>query len=800
MSPQDAQKQLDELKKVADQLQYTIPQNWLDDPLANANAITAAFIAWDDELKEIKKDLSGLNSVLKANLQDLTKSNVQLNQARKATRDLTSISQTLMNDRKNTAILDTKQLEKLKQQTKISNDLLQQSIDSGKLKDEELEATRDNLRLGRDLLLITEERLELENKINQKMGMAPAIADGMGKVLRKIGFGGLADQLKLDDAVAKTKEFVKTNEGNVSSFETLKNFSGNIASNMGGMLTKANLIQASIGLLVSSMKEVDSMAGETAKTFGTSYKEAGKINEELTRVAATTHNIFINTKGLVDAQNQLNSALGTSAQLSGDSLANYTEITKQAGYSVETATTLFKLRQISGKTEKDLSQTYLGQVKALNLQNNLSVNGKVLLNEISNVSKGILATYSKNPEKLAQAAFEAKKLGINMKEVEGISNSLLDIESSIGAEYEAEVMTGKQLNLERARYYALTNDLAGVAKEINKQGIDSTAWIKMNAIQQEAMAKSMGMTKDQMGDMVMEASTLKKIGMADNEENKKKLAYLKEHGGNLESISELGKEEYDRQLKSVTTQEKFLALTEKLKEVFISMAEPVMAIVSPLVDLAAFVLTPIVEGFVGIKSIIDSIIDPTKSLAKTFADMGPVVAGIAGALTAAGIAVTVSLVPGLISAGIAAAAALPAMVGAAIAAISAASAATLGIGAIAIAGGIAASVAAMNSAKSTAKMDDGIVGPDGGMILSGKKGSIQLNKDDSVIAGTNLGGGGSEGGISTLASSLNNKMDQMIGRLDSLIIAVNKGMVVNLDGIKVSEGLATPMAISNRRI
>ena len=38
------------------------------------------------------------------------------------------------------------------------------------------------------------------------------------------------------------------------------------------------------------------------------------------------------------------------------------------------------------------------------------------------------------------------------------------------------------------------------------------------------------------------------------------------------------------------------------------------------------------------------------------------------------------------------------------------------------------------------QMKDGIIGSDGGMVVSGPKGSIQLDKNDSVIAGTDLGG------------------------------------------------------------
>ena len=38
-------------------------------------------------------------------------------------------------------------------------------------------------------------------------------------------------------------------------------------------------------------------------------------------------------------------------------------------------------------------------------------------------------------------------------------------------------------------------------------------------------------------------------------------------------------------------------------------------------------------------------------------------------------------------------------------------------------------------------MDDGTISPEG-LVVNSPKGSINLNKDDSIIAGTNLGGGG----------------------------------------------------------
>ena len=65
-----------------------------------------------------------------------------------------------------------------------------------------------------------------------------------------------------------------------------------------------------------------------------------------------------------------------------------------------------------------------------------------------------------------------------------------------------------------------------------------------------------------------------------------------------------------------------------------------------------------------------------------------------------------------------------------------------------------------------------------------------------IIAGTNLGGDG--GGISTISNALNSKLDALIGEIRNLRGDVQKGMVVNLDGDRVSQKLMTPLAMNVR--
>lgn len=769
MTPQDANKQLADLQKLAQELQYTIPNDWLSNPLTNADKITAAFVKWDDELKEIKTDIGGLSSILKANLQELTKSNIELNIARKSSRDLVSISQKLLADRNGILDLDRKQIKQLQEKTKISQLTLSQSIEeykqkvlSGDASQEELDSIRANYEASQKLLEMTQKRLELEEKVIKSMGMAPAIADGINKSLNKLGFGGLANQLKLDEAISKTRDFAKTNNGNVSAFKTLGVFTKEVGSNIGGMLTKANLLQASIGFLIEAVGSLDNLAGQTAKQFGTSYEEALKINSELVQTAALSDDIFVTTKALVEANNNLNAVLGTNRSINAESLITYTQLTKEAGYSVEAATTLYKLRQASGKTEKSLVYTYLGQVEALNAQNKLSINGKDLLNDISNVSKGILATYSKQPQKIAEAAFEAKKLGASLKEIEGIQNSLLDIESSISNEFEAEVMTGRALNLERARYFALTNDIAGVSKEINKQGIDLNKWSGMNILQQESIAKAMGMSKDQMAGMLLESKAISKLGMVDNEENRKKIQYLKEHGYNLSSIAELGKDELEKQQKSITMQDKFNQSIEKLKELFVELIDPLMPLLDVFSSIFTFVgkimkaLNPLIATL-GV--IISAASDLTALILNLDNDTGNPFQNTMNSFDKQKLSLKENWG---VEDGMAPSSKGPFTV-------------TDKYGATAV----------------TAEGDHIVVSPN--VTQSDKPIS-----NNSKIITNNISS--NEGGITILASTLSNKMDQMINKLDNVVMAINRGMVVNLDGNRVSQELGTPLAITTRRI
>ena len=82
----------------------------------------------------------------------------------------------------------------------------------------------------------------------------------------------------------------------------------------------------------------------------------------------------------------------------------------------------------------------------------------------------------------------------------------------------------------------------------------------------------------------------------------------------------------------------------------------------------------------------------------------------------------------------------------------------------------------------SSKMSDGVIGPGGETIVSGPKGTIQLDKQDSMVVGTNLGGkGGNSGGN-------NQDNSEMLGLLKQI---ANKNTVIEMGGNEVGQGINT---------
>jgi len=471
-----------------------------------------------------------------------------------------------------------------------------------------------------------------QNVKNKQLSEAIA-TNGIGLTKEKIKQLGLEKELgglAGTAAAAKARALIKENEYQNSFLAGVKSLGPALTKAFGPMFIMFELLDAFLS--------IDKAIGDTAKQLGISYESSAKLSKELNSIANNSNNAFVTTKGLHESFNQINAALGTNSVLNEELLITQTELTKQAFYSVEAATQISKLSLATGKPAREIATAFLGQAKALNLTNKTAINEKALLESIAKTSKATLITFAAQPGKLAEAAYQAKRVGLNLEEIKGIQDSLLNIESSIAAEFEAEVITGKQLNLERARYYALTNDIAGVAKELGNQDITQAKFTKMNLLQQESIAKAMGMSRDQMAEMLMEQTAISKLAQVDGDTAKEKYDNAVKMYGIEKANAMLGEKTLIDQMASASIQDRFLQSVEKLKEVFVTLAEPLIPVVSAFANAFAYLaempglLTTISVLLAGMAA--RSIATAIASIFTSSALLGPIgiAAGIAGTI------------------------------------------------------------------------------------------------------------------------------------------------------------------------
>jgi len=135
-----------------------------------------------------------------------------------------------------------------------------------------------------------------------------------------------------------------------------------------------------------------------------------------------------------------------------------------------------------------MAQTAANMAKSANV-----ATGKVLSDMSSNAEA--FARFSMDGANgLAKAAIEAAKVGSSLTEIVKAADSLLEFESSITAQFKAQVLTGKQINTERARQLALDGDIAGLTQEIQSivGGVGDIQ--SLNVIQRKSVADAIGIS------------------------------------------------------------------------------------------------------------------------------------------------------------------------------------------------------------------------------------------------------------------------------------------------------------------
>jgi len=460
----------------------------------------------------VSSTFQDLNKIIKENNDALDGNFNVISQTAKLQRRVVSISDDLLLDAEGITDLNTRQLESKLEQLKANQkllalssqqalrelkDLLEKEKRVGKLTEKEQER-KDNLKeivkfnafedAGLNgLIAKTQKRLDLETAINKNMGVAGALVGGTGALMERLGMRSGIFHQAMKDANAEMRELAKQAGDTVNFFTKLeiaaKGFQV-LADGFGPALRDPTVIA---GKLFDSFLEVNKAQTEFVRRTGQAARTMGGVNTE---VATLTD--------MMDTAVDLSKELGLNAAtvFTPTQIGDIADATALLGLSAEHAAGLAKMMTLTGESQKEIEKNISSQVS-------LGIDQLGVLEDVSSASDDITASLGGSSVELSKASNAAKKLGMDLSKINDIADGLLEFETSIENELEAQLLTGKQLNLSKARELALNNDLAGVAEELRKNGASAAEFAEMNRIEQEGLAKALGMSREELAKSVL---------------------------------------------------------------------------------------------------------------------------------------------------------------------------------------------------------------------------------------------------------------------------------------------------------
>jgi hypothetical protein len=415
------------------------------------------------------------------------------------------------------------------------------------------------------------QQAQIVQQIEKRVGTVGVLFKG----LSKIPF--LGDVIKADQAMTAM---------NAKAYET-----GNRFKILGAGLKEAFkgagdvLVGKFLSEIVSAFKRVDTDAGNLARSMNVTYQESVKFREQLTNASLDSEKLYATGAKYAQSIVEMNAALGAASTFDKQRVDSYTKLRDLAKFEAQTLEDLNRSSLINKKTLDQITASRLGQINLVKIQTGRVINERQVLKDIAATSSAIKINFIGSDQALAKAAATARTMGTDLNKLDKIAGSFLNFEQSIRSQMEAELITGREMNLERARYYALTNDTNGLMSELAAQNITAEKYGSMNRIAQEATAEALGMSRDEMSQMLIEQQAITNLGAKDLESAKKRFDELVRTEGYEKAVSKLGNESLARQFQQQSVQERLTQLADKFLSVM-DRLEPI--------------LKPIVEGFLTI--------------------------------------------------------------------------------------------------------------------------------------------------------------------------------------------------------
>lgn len=446
-----------------------------------------------------------------------------------------------------------------------------------------------------DNLLATGQADKLAGAFEDATAQAEELGGKVNDLFSKIPGGGfLAKALGLDNAAKRLTSGVN------AGFQAMNAHIAQGGSMMGGLT--AGVKAFNTALMVNPLLLVVAAGAALFAILSKSEAEERKLSEAtgltLAEARALTHETeqyvgnplkrqLATSEDILAVQSEMISSMGNMGKLATGVAQQVAESGKAFGYGAKQAAAIqesFMSMGASAEGAADAQDTLAANsIKA-------GVNVGRVMKDVAENSEDAMRYMGGNVEEIGKAAVKAAKLGVSLKTMTKVADGLLDINSSLEAQFEFQALSGKQINLDKARQLALEGDIAGATEQVFQQIGSIADFNKMSRFEKEKLAKASGMEVGEIAKGL--ALQEKRAGLTDDE-----LAAASGLNVSAEKLAKMKPEEIKAEIAKQRAAEKsqaaFSELITSLKTAFMPLAQALGSILATFAPLLQLVSIPL---------------------------------------------------------------------------------------------------------------------------------------------------------------------------------------------------------------
>ena len=379
----------------------------------------------------------------------------------------------------------------------------------------------------------------LGKELSSTVQSIPLIGGFLDKHLQK-GLTNIGNNLKtnlLKNINLSNKGTKNIGKGFTGTLGPIRAMGAAIGTATGGITILLGLLIAAAAALIGMAKRAKDFAGQANIGFMQSVKLQGEFLKADAMLVGTG-------KKSTDIAKHLIENYGTLANVNADTIKQIGQMSVKFGVATDDLIKFQKgftdVTGASADVANDVVRA-VGEMAA-----GAGVAAGVVIKDISGSMEAFARFSTEGAMGMAEAAIEAAKIGSNLGEVVKMADALLNFESSITAEFEAQVLTGKALNLEKAREAALQGDMSTFMAEVQNQVGGLGNLQAMNVIQKDSIATALGisvaeLTKIARGEAIDEPEDSPEL----KEQKRTNKILIDGFTGNKEALETIGKKSGD---------------------------------------------------------------------------------------------------------------------------------------------------------------------------------------------------------------------------------------------------------------